>query len=56
MKRMVRIVTSAMGIWIMEVFLLFLVSPDSINRYTVILTSFLAALLAWRLYKAKEET
>ena len=55
MKRVVQIVTSAMGIWIMEVFLLWLASPDRINRYTVILTSFLAALLAWRLYKAKEE-
>ena len=56
MKRLLQIVTSAMGIWTMEMFVLYLIDADSINRYTVITTSMLAALLAERLYRSKEKT
>ena len=55
-KRIVQITTSAMGIWIMEVFLLWLAFRDDVNRVTLILVYVQAALLAWKLYEWDEET
>lgn len=55
MKRIVQILTSALGIFFIEALLTYFVAPMNASRMTVALQFVLSIALALWLYKAKEE-
>jgi hypothetical protein len=55
MKRIVQVLTSALGIFFIEALLTYFVAPMNTNRMTVALQFVLSIALALWLYKAKEE-
>lgn len=55
MKRIVQVLTSALGIFFIEALLTYFVAPMNTNRMTVVLQFVLSIVLALWLYKSKEE-
>lgn len=55
MKRIVQVLTSALGIFFIEALLTYFVAPMNANRMTFALQFVLSVALALWLYKAKEE-
>lgn len=55
MKRLIQFILSAIGLFFLFVFILFLINRNSVNALSISLMAVLAGLISWRIDGINEE-